>query len=177
MWGSPFCWKQALFLVLCEFWVLFPSILSWGSPPTTHTQFGGVSSHTCPNQYLAEYSSTDSRHSLCSFSSLVLCDLQIPWLTQTQSCLLSSGAHWALPGFFLLCCGLETLQAISRAILGLNWFVFQLSEILLYMMSNVWKVVVLYILSGFLIVSGRRINSILITPSEADFPGWLLKHK
>lgn len=42
-------------------------------------------------------------------------------------------------------------------------------------MPNVLKVVVSDILSAFLIVSGRRVNSILIPPSEADFTGWLLK--
>lgn len=46
-----------------------------------------------------------------------------------------------------------------------------------FMMSNVLKVVISCVLSGFLIVSDRSINSVLITPSEADFPGWLLKHK
>ena len=42
-------------------------------------------------------------------------------------------------------------------------------------MPTVLKVVACSILSGFPIVSGRRIHSILTLPSETDFTGWLLK--
>ena len=147
---------------LWEFWVLL-LILS-GSPQPSIPGSGSLFTHRS--------------HSV--FSWVLLCrsrafsrQLSHLWLSVISRCLgfprpTAASSTQEIPGWLpppFLWPG-NFLQKVNQATIEVNWFVFHLTGILLHMMSDVLNIVVSYILSGFLIVSGRRVNSILIPPSD-----------
>lgn len=72
--------------------------------------------------------------------------------------------------FHSVCHSLETLQTAVWDGISLISFVFHLSGItvLSCIMSSVLRIIVSYILSSFIVVSGRRVNLIACTPSWLD---------
>lgn len=107
-------------------------------------------------------------HSLCNFLFSGTLPCKFHHLNLPELPLLSSQIQWdycALPVFPLPVPEFRNASRLnSRIIIRFIWYVFLLLGVIVlrFLFSNIWKKLVLYTLSGFLVVYSRKASSVSV---------------